>query len=491
MTETADRLCNATLGRLRPQVVRPAYQRQALAVGIVHLGLGAFHRAHQAVYTEAAIVQGRPGWGIAGVSLRSAATATALNPQDGLYCLAVRDGTDERLRVIGALRRVLVAGAETRALIDLMAAPTTRIVSLTVTEKGYHLDPASRELRLEAPPVSADLARPAAPGTVYGLIAQALDRRRAEALPPFTVLCCDNLPANGSVLRRALLRFAAARSAALRDWIAGEVAFPSTMVDRITPATTDADRQQISESLGLADAWPVVTEPFSQWVIEDRFPLGRPDWEAGGATFSPDIAAWETMKLRMLNGAHSAIAYLGQIHGHQSVDAAMADPRIAAVVAGLWQETAETFATPADPAAYARALKARFLNPALGHRTAQIAMDGSQKLPQRLVDPLRDRLQRGAPCQHLATAVAAWMVHVLRQVRSGGAEALDDPLAGQIAHRIEGTSGRAEDLVAALLSLEGMFGRDLANAEALRRSLVPKAVELLQAGQAASSPGDR
>lgn len=487
MPESADRLCHATLERLRPPVVRPRYDRAALGIGIVHLGIGAFHRAHQAVYTDDALARGPLDWGIAGASLRSSATAAALNPQDGLYALSVRDGSEETLRVIGAVRAVLSAAAEAPALIDLMAAPTTRIVSLTVTEKGYHLDGATRDLRLDAPAVAADLARAGAPTTLYGLIAAALERRRAEALPPFTVLCCDNLPANGTVLRRAMLRFAEARSTGLKDWIAGEVAFPSTMVDRITPATTDADRRRVTEALGLDDAWPVMTEPFSHWVLEDRFTLGRPAWEVGGATFSADIAAWEKMKLRMLNGAHSAIAYLGQLYGRDTVAAAMADERIATLVRGLWAETAETFAAPANTSEYARALERRFLNAALGHRTAQIAMDGSQKLPQRLLDPVRARLERGAPYPHLATAVAAWMVYALRQVRLGGAAALDDPLAEPIADRIVRGVGNADDpageLASALLSLKEVFG-DLGTVEPFRQTLSLHVESLLALGHA-------
>ena len=473
------RLSDRTLACLPPAVSRPAYDRSALRTGIVHLGVGAFHRAHQAVYTDEALAEGPPDWGILGVSLRSVATCEALAPQDGLYTLAVRDAGGEQLRVVGALKAVLSAPHARQNLLGAMAAPDTRIVGLTVTEKGYHLDPASRDLDLEAPAIAADLAERGAPATIYGLIVEALRRRRAVGLAPFTVLSSDNLPDNGKVLRRAMLAFARARDSELEKWLADAVAFPSTMVDRITPATTAEDRAAIERSLGLVDAWPVVTEAFSQWVVEDRFPLGRPAWEAGGAVFSSDIAAWERMKLRMLNGAHSALAYLGQLKGCDTVDAAVANPEIAALIEGLWRETAETFLAPSDPAEYARALMARFRNPTLGHRTAQIAMDGSQKLPGRLLEPLRQRLSTGAPCRHLTAAVAAWMAYVVRQVRAGGAEALDDPLAQTIAQSVLGAGASPASLVAALLSIEAIFGRDLPESEALCTGLAEEIDPLL------------
>lgn len=473
------RLSDQALERLPRAVGRPAYDRSALRTGIVHLGVGAFHRAHQAVYTDEALAQGPSDWGIFGVSLRSAATAEALVPQGGLYTLAVRDAAGERLRVVGALRTVVTAPLGLPALLETMAAPDTRIVGLTVTEKGYHLDPATRELDLAAPAVAADLANPRKPATIYGLIVEALRRRRAAGLAPFAVLSSDNLPDNGTVLRRAVLAFAGERDSELAKWISEAAAFPSTMVDRITPATTAEDRAAVERALGLVDAWPVVTEAFSQWVVEDRFPLGRPAWEAGGAVFSSDIAAWERMKLRMLNGAHSALAYLGQLKGRETVDAAIAEPEVAALVEGLWRETAETFTAPSDPADYARALMARFRNPTLAHRTAQIAMDGSQKLPGRLLEPLRHRLAKSAPCRHLTAAVAAWMAYAVRQARTGGAGALDDPLAQTIAQRVLGAGASPASLVAALLSIEAIFGRDLPESDALRAGLVEEIGRLL------------
>jgi len=474
-----ERLSERSLAHLPAAVARPAYDRRALRSGIVHLGVGAFHRAHQAVYTDDALAEGPPDWGILGASLRSPATYEALAPQDGLYTLAVRDADGTRLRVIGALGAMLPLPQARTTLLGAMAAPDTRIVGLTVTEKGYHLDPATRELDLVAPAITADLAAPGAPATIYGLIVEALRRRRAAGLVPFTVLTSDNLPDNGAVLRRATVAFAAALDPELARWIADAVAFPSSMVDRITPATTAADRAAVETALGLVDAWPVVTEAFSQWVIEDHFPLGRPAWEAGGAVFSSDIAAWERMKLRMLNGAHSALAYLGQLKGLETVDAAVADAEVAALVEGLWRETAETFTAPSDPRDYARALMARFSNPALGHRTAQIAMDGSQKLPVRLLEPLRDRLAKGAPCKHLTAAIAAWMAYAVRQVRTGGTTALDDPLAAVIAQRIEGADATPAGLVAALLSIEAIFGRDLPAAATFSAGLAEAVKPLL------------
>ncbi|MDQ8020299.1 MAG: mannitol dehydrogenase family protein [Moraxellaceae bacterium] len=459
------RLSASTLSHARPTVLRPAYDRLALQHGIVHLGLGAFHRAHQAWYTEQVLQGGDLRWGIVGASLNSTATRDALVPQDGLYTLAIQQGEEESLRVIGALGSVLGGAADLPALMQHLCARGTRIVSLTLTEKGYYLDAASGSLRLDAPEIAADLASPHSPRTAPGLIVEALRQRRAQGLMPFTVLSCDNLSANGDRTRDAVLAYARVAAPTLVDWIAAEVAFPNSMVDRITPATTDAERARIAAQTGLDDAWPVVTERFSQWVVEDRFPQGRPQWEIAGVVFSDDIHAWETMKLRCLNGAHSTIAYLGQLAGHETVADTMADPRIAEKVNGLWNEIVPTLKVPqgADPTAYIDSLRSRFANTALRHRTAQIAMDGSQKLPPRLLAPLRQRLAAGQPSPSLEGAVAAWMAFVARAATR--AETLNDPLAPRITEAARGTSG--VERVRSLLGIREIFSEDLLQSAAL------------------------
>ncbi len=331
-------LCKAHLNQLPANVLRPTYDRSQVTNGIVHLGVGAFHRAHQAVMTEAVLASGDLRWGIVGAGLMTTATRDALTPQDGLYTLVERSADAEQLQVVGAITELLGGADDLPKVLARMAAAETRIVSLTVTEKGYYLDVASGQLLLNAPMVAADLANPRQPKTILGLIVEALRLRRAAGLAPFTVLSCDNLPNNGKTARAAVLAFAEKIDSELAKWINGQVRFPCTMVDRITPATTDADRAYVNAQLGMQDAWPIVTEGFVQWVIEDDFSLGRPDWTLGGAVFSNEIEAWEAMKLRCLNGAHSTLAYLGQLTGRDTVADAMQLPLITTLLDDLWAE---------------------------------------------------------------------------------------------------------------------------------------------------------
>ena len=459
---SAKRLSNATLAALPAEVARPAYDRSAVTAGIVHLGVGAFHRAHQAVATDD--ILGRdPGWGILGASLKSPATRDALKPQDGLYTLAVRSGEGERLRVIGSVLGVLVAPEQPARLLAAMADPRIRIVSLTVTEKGYCHDPATGALNEEHPDIVHDLAEPFAPRSAPGLIVEALARRRSAGVAPFTLLTCDNLPANGRMVKRIVDRFAALRNPDLGAFVAGELLCPATMVDRITPATTDDDRARISAALGVEDAAPVVTEPFSQWVIEDRFASGRPDWEDAGAELVTDVEPYELMKLRLLNGSHSSLAYLGYLAGYETVSEAMADENFERFVHGLMEEVTPTLAVPpsTDLIAYKTALVQRFRNPALKHRTWQIAMDGSQKLPQRLLGTIRDCLKRGAPFDRLALGVAAWMRYVTGVDEKGQPIDVRDPLAARLREIAAVEGPNAERLAPALIAMDAIFGSDL------------------------------
>ncbi len=429
----------------------------------MHLGIGAFHRAHQAVYVDD-ILKEEPGWGIVGASLRSPATRDALTAQDWLYTLSVRSGEGERLRVIGSIVDVLVADKERERLFSVMSDPRVRVVSLTVTEKGYCHDPATGRLNEAHPDIRHDLAEPRAPVTAPGLIVEALARRRADGVVPFTVLTCDNLPSNGRVVKRILDRFAALRDPDLGAYVAGEVACPATMVDRITPATTDEDRERISRALGVDDHWPVVTEPFSQWVIEDHFPAGRPAFDAAGAELVAEVEPYEQMKLRLLNGAHSSLAYLGYLAGYEFVSEVMADRGFARFVKALMDEAMPTLHVPpsTDLAAYKAALIERFENPALKHRTWQIAMDGSQKLPQRLLGTIRDCLKRGLPFERLALGVAGWMRYVTGVDENGGAIDLRDPLAERLRGLADAAGPSPEKLVHTLLGVGSIFGADIA-----------------------------
>jgi fructuronate reductase len=458
------RLSNASLRDLLSEVRRPAYDRAAVKPGIVHIGVGAFHRAHQAVYVEDALQAGDLGWGIVAASLRSADTRDALMPQDGLYTLAVRSGEGERLRVIGAICGILVAPEDPAALLAAMSDPRIRIVTLTVTEKGYCHDPATGELNEAHPEIRADLADPRSPRSAPGFLVEALRLRRAAGALPFTVMTCDNLPANGHTARRVVSRFARLLDRDLGAYVANEVAFPSTMVDRIVPATTDADREAIARKFGFVDAWPVVTEPFTQWVIEDRFTLRRPRFEDFGAELVGDVAPYETMKLRLLNGSHSTLAYLGYLAGHETIADTMADEPFARLARNLMDlETGPTLSLPtgADVAAYKRSLIERFRNPALRHRTWQIAMDGSQKLPQRLLAAARERIAKGAPIPRIALGVAAWMRYVSGIDEKGGPIDVRDPFSARLRALADSAGHDAARLAEALLQVHEVFGEDL------------------------------
>jgi fructuronate reductase len=490
------RLHPAHLDSLRVAVRRPSYQREALGTGIVHLGLGAFMRAHLAVYNDDALDQGGAlSWGIAGVSLRHADTRDALAPQEGLYTLALRDAdasgrAREALRVIGGVREMLVAPNDPAAVLRCMASPEVRIISLTVTEKGYCHDPASGTLRPDHPDIVHDLAHPGAPRSAIGFIVRSLAQRRARGLDGQTLMSLDNLPANGRVLRGLVLAFAEALGdAALADWIGNRCSFPCSMVDRIVPRSTDADREHIGSALGLHDAWPVVAEPFIDWVLEDRFAAGRPDWPGvRGVASDADVAAWERLKLRMVNGAHSALAYLGVVAGWSTVDVAIAQPALRAYIDAMLQTEVEPTLTGLFvPRDYRQRLLQRFANPALAHRTAQIAMDGSQKVPQRLLATIRDRIAAGAPIERLGLALAGWL-HYLRGVdEAGRAYAIDDPLAGALQtlwRRCDGlpdARARAEQLTRFI----PVFG-DLAGEPRLVDALGPALQSLRERGVAAT-----
>ncbi|MBB3962815.1 mannitol dehydrogenase family protein [Rhizobium metallidurans] len=423
-------LSDATLGSIDPRVEQPGYDRSIVTPGIVHLGIGAFHRAHQAAFTDDCLWDGESHWGIVGVSLRSRDTRDALKKQDCLYTLAIRDGDRQQLRVIGSICDILVVPENPALVLEVMSSPDIRIVSLTVTEKAYFRN-AAGDLDFGHRDILADLADPRRPRTIFGLIVGAIEQRRLRRIKPFTVMSCDNLAANGRTLHRLLVQFATRRSEELADFIRDHVSCPSTMVDRIVPATTALDRSEVAALLGAEDAWPVACEPFSQWVIEDDFPSGRPSWEHHGATFVNDVEPFELMKLRLLNGAHSAIAYLGQLLRHETVADSFSDPRVARFVRALWRELIPTLQQGAGlkPAAYVEDLALRFGNSALKHRTAQIANDGSQKLPQRIVAAAMERLDRGEPVDHLAFVVAAWIAALLSRQRDTFTDALDRQFA--------------------------------------------------------------
>ena len=442
------RLADATLSQVAQGVAVPGYDRAKARIGVVHFGPGAFHRAHQAWYFDQMLGAGHD-LAVAAVSLRSGGVRAALAPQDGLYVLATREARPS-YRVIGAIKAVLTAPETPEAVLaHLMSA---RLVTATVTEKGYCLTP-SGELDLAHPDIVHDLARPACPASLAGWLAEGLARRRAAGLAPFVTLSCDNLPDNGGKLGRAVAAFARARGdAALADWIAAEAVFPCTMVDSITPATDDALRAQVAAATGLTDAWPVQREGFLQWVVEDRLGDLGPAFAAAGVTLTADVAAFERAKLRLLNGAHSTLAYRGLLKGHETVAQAMADADLAAFVEAMMAEDIAPTLGPApdlDAPAYIAAVLARFRNPALAHRLSQIAWDGSQKLPVRILETAAEALAAGRSVDRLAVPVAAWM----RFIESRDGQEIIDPLAAQFI----GRKG-----VADFLALSAIFPSDLA-----------------------------
>lgn len=481
-----ERLSNATIGSLPADVQRPAYDRGAVRAGVVHMGIGAFHRAHQAVAFDDLLAGGDMRWGVRGASLRSSDVRDQLAPQDGLYTVVVRDGGEQSARIIGAVGEVLVHPENPAATVAALADRDTHLVTLTVTEKGYRLDPASGELMVDDPDVAADIRGEDAPRTVPGLLVAALAERQSRGLPAFTAISCDNLSHNGSKLEAAVLAMARARDPRTHDWIQENARFPQTMVDRIVPATSAYDITALALQLGVTDAAMVKTEPFIQWVIEDRFAGQHPDFASVGVTITDAVAPWEQAKLRMLNGAHSAIAYLGGLAGMEFVDGVVSQSGGAALVNRLWDEAETTLSPPRELNIqdYRSALMARFANSALAHRTHQIAMDGSQKLPQRLLAPAAERLAADLPISAIALAVAAWMRWQAGQTDAGEKFRVDDPLAAVTAARLAGRTGSA-DRVDALLEIEAIFPPALARDPRFRDPIIAQHQRLVEHGAAA------
>lgn len=427
-------------------------------VGIVHLGIGAFYRAFALPWLEEIMAASGGDWGVVGVSLRSAAIRDTLAPNDFRYT-CIEMGQDGRsTREIRALRDVLVAPKDPQAVLKQMARPDVHIISLTVTEKGYCHDPASGKLNLAHPDIIHDLAN-SYPRSAPGFVLRALQQRRAAGAAAPTVMACDNLPGNGTLLRGIVLDLAAQVDPDLSDWIDRNAAFPDTMVDRIVPATTDAG----IAALDSPDPGLVLHEPFRQWVIEDRFAGPRPTFEKRGVQLVQDVGPFEEMKLRMLNGGHSALAYLGYLSGHEHVSDAVADPVFGGFLKHLWQhEIIPTLNVPGvDLQHYADDLLVRFSNPCLKHRTWQIAMDGSQKLPQRILSTLNAQIKQGRATEGLLLTLAGWMRYIGGEDEAGAAIDVRDPLADRLRSLSDAAQTPAEK-VTALLSVQEVFAPELA-----------------------------
>ncbi|EFC1526454.1 fructuronate reductase [Escherichia ruysiae] len=447
-------------------VARPSWDHSRLESRIVHLGCGAFHRAHQALYTHHLLESTDSDWGICEVNLmpgNDRVLIENLKKQQLLYTVAEKGAESTELKIIGSMKEALhpeIDGCE--GILNAMARPQTAIVSLTVTEKGYCADAASGQLDLNNPLIKHDLENPTAPKSAIGYIVEALRLRREKGLKAFTVMSCDNVRENGHVAKVAVLGLAQARDPQLAAWIEENVTFPCTMVDRIVPAATPETLQEIADQLGVYDPCAIACEPFRQWVIEDNFVNGRPDWDKVGAQFVADVVPFEMMKLRMLNGSHSFLAYLGYLGGYETIADTMTNPDYRkAAFALMMQEQAPTLSMPegTDLNAYATLLIERFSNPSLRHRTWQIAMDGSQKLPQRLLDPVRLHLKNGGSWRHLALGVAGWMRYTQGVDEQGNAIDVVDPMLAEF-QKINAQYQGAER-VKALLSLSGIFADDL------------------------------
>jgi fructuronate reductase len=459
-----------------PGVTLPDYDRDKVTVGVVHFGPGAFHRAHQAFYFDQLLAKD-PRWGICAVSLKSPGVRDALQPQDGLYTLAQLDA-ETTFRVVGSILEVLVAPEDPPSVFARLAAPTTRMVTLTVTEKGYCLT-GDGKLDTAHPDIIHDLAHPREPVSAVGYVVEGLRRRFQAGLAPYAVVACDNLADNGWRLKAAVVAFAETVDPVLAGWIEGEGVFPRTMVDSITPATDDALRARVEAATGLSDAWPIQREAFTQWVVEDVLGDGAPDLASVGVTLTDDVRGFERAKLRLLNGVHSTIAYVGLLKGHETVFEAISDPALATIAEDLMvQDIIPTLTAPRglDLAAYAQAILARFRNPEIRHLLAQIAWDGSQKLPFRILGTVADALETGRSVERLALPLAAWM-HVIRRRAAEGAKIVD-PLADRLVETAAACTGDAKADVARFLNLEPAFSRELAGNTVFVAALEKAYVEL-------------
>ena len=448
---------------LPENVQLPQYDRQQLRSRIMHFGFGAFHRAHQALLTDRVLNAKGGDWGLCEISLFSGdVLMSQLRAQGHLYTVLEKGADGNQPIVIGAVHECLNAKLDSlAAIVEKFCEPQVAIVSLTITEKGYCIDPATGRLDVTQSRIVHDLENPSEPHSAPGILVEALHRRRERGLPPFTVLSCDNIPDNGHVVKNAVLGMAQKRSPELAEWIAEHVSFPGTMVDRIVPAATEESLAEIASVLDVEDPCAISAEPFIQWVVEDNFVAGRPKWEIAGVQMVNDVLPWEQMKLRMLNGSHSFLAYLSYLAGYEHISDCMQDANFRKAALQLMvQEQAPTLRiTDVDLQAYADSLIERFTNPALKHRTWQIAMDGSQKLPQRMLEGIRVHLERGSEWPLLALGVAGWMRYISGKDDRGETIDVRDPLAEKIQALV--TNSRETERVGALLSLTEIFGQDL------------------------------
>jgi len=459
------KLNRRNLDNLTPKVAKPTYLDSDTQHGIAHFGVGGFHRAHQAFYTDALMDQGRDlDWSICGIGLRpeDRKVRDDLAGQDYLYTLfELGDSDNTQSRIIGSISDMLLAEDSIQAVIDKLASPHIRIVSLTITEGGYCIDDSTGEFMAQLPQIQQDLAQPHAPRTVFGVLCAALAQRRANHTPAFTVMSCDNLPHNGNVARKALLAFAALSNPDLHDWIAANVSFPNAMVDRITPMTSNAHRLQLHDQLGIDDAWPVVCEPFIQWVLEDKFSNGRPAWETVGVQLTDDVTPYEEMKIKLLNGSHLALTYLGFLKGYRFVHDTMNDPLFVAYMRAYMDKDVTPQLAPVpgiDLTAYKNTLVQRFSNQAIADQLERVCSDGSSKFPKFTVPTINRLIADGAELKRAALVVAAWALYLKGVDETGQTYAIPDPRA----EFCQALVADDELIVQRLLGVEEIFGTAIA-----------------------------
>ena len=439
-----------TIMALADRATVPFYDRSRLRPGVVHIGVGGFHRAHQAVYFDDIARCGiSTEWGITGAGLRSWQMGVVLRAQDCLYTLIERDATGSRARVVGSIVDYLHGADQCRQLLRTLADPETRLVTLTITGNGYNLDE-NGEFAADGEGVAHDLADPREPSTVFGFLVEALHRRRRAGTPAFSVLSCDNIPQNGRSARAMVLGYAELRNPELARWIAENVAFPSCVVDRITPETTPEERDELIHTLGVDCRWPVITEPFSQWVIEDTFSNVRPPLDEVGAQFVGDVTPYELAKKRLLNGTHSAIGYLGSLAGHRTSADVMADPMFAGFVRGLMEEIVPLLPAPPalDVPAYAESVQERLENPAIADGLNRLCRRGSVKMPSYLLPSLVEALDRRRPHRLLTLATAAYIRYLAGEDAAGRPIEVEDPRADELVEAARRSGGDPRPLLA-------------------------------------------
>ena len=456
------------LDRLDPKIQVPKYDRQKVGQSIMHVGVGGFHRAHQALYTDDLLRQGEDStWGYCGVGLlkHDARIRDVMLSQDCLYTLVERSLEGDQARIIGSIVKFLFAPDDPQKVIEQMASPQTRIVSLTITEGGYYIDQSTGDLDEKHPDIQYDLAHPHEPRCSFGYLLEALDRRRLRGLPPFTLMSCDNIQSNGEVAKKMLTAFAELRDPVFRNWLTENCPFPNSMVDRITPATTDEHRALVKEKFGIEDGWPVMTESFKQWVIEDHFINGRPAWELVGAQMTTDVLPYEKMKLRLLNASHQALCYIGMLLGYQLVHETMQDQDIKKLVEKMMDDEVTPLLSVVpgvDLTEYKKTLIERFANTAIRDQLSRIGIYGSSGIPKFVLPSIEEQLRRGGPIKQLSFTVASWFRFLTGLDESGKEMPMLDPMAQTLRERAKAAGRDAGQL----LAMREVFSEELATAPA-------------------------